>query len=306
MDNTTTITQCHPASTGKVVIGLMFIAMPFHILISYTFAKDSTLFLPRHRILLCLSISHGFQLTVPFVSIVIMKSGSLHAQGTPCQVMRSIVQFSTGVTIVVSSFTLIALSMERYIACIHGARLHQIVTNQRVTSLLVGFWFLGAVSGGLIFIGKKKTVVASTILSDTPNIQILIVVITFPTCLILIFVQTRLFIVSRRQITRVMPGMAGRRHPEQNNMGRRQIKVAVIAGIVIISYVTLIIPSACHVAVNIVSNGLKPSPVKKNLTILWTLNAIIDPLVYGLGMKDVRTAIIRQIKRIHFFGCLIP
>ena len=300
MDNTTTITQCNPASTGKVVIGLMLIAMPFHILISYTFAKDSTLFLPRHRILLCLSISHGVQLTIPFMSIVIMKSGSLHAQGTPCHVLRTIVQFSAGVTIVVSSFTLIALSVERYIACIHGVRLHQIVTNQRVTSLLVGFWFLGAVSGGLIFIGKKQTVVASTILSDTPNIQILIIAITFPTCLILVIVQTRLFIVSRRQITRVMPGMAGGRHQEQNNMGRRQIKVAVIAGIVIISYVILIMPGAYHVALNVVSNGLTPTPVKKNLTILWKLNAIIDPLVYGLGMKDVRTAIIRQIKRIHF------
>ena len=300
MDNTTTITQCHPASTGKVVIGLMLIAMPFHILISYTFAKDSTLFLPRHRILLCLSISHGVQLTIPFMSIVIMKSGSLHAQGTPCHVLRTIVQFSAGVTIVVSSFTLIALSVERYIACIHGVRLHQIVTNQRVTSLLVGFWFLGAVSGGLIFIGKKQTVVASTILSDTPNIQILIIAITFPTCLILVIVQTRLFIVSRRQIARVMPGMAGGRHQEQNNMGRRQIKVAVIAGIVIISYVILIMPGAYHVALNVVSNGLTPTPVKKHLTILWKLNAIIDPLVYGLGMKDVRTAIIRQIKRIHF------
>ncbi|XP_065056386.1 adrenocorticotropic hormone receptor-like [Rhopilema esculentum] len=298
MENNTTVNQCHPATMGHFMVALMLIAMPFHILISYTLAKDSTLFLPRHRILLCLSISHGFQLTIPFVSTVIMKFGSLHAQGTPCQVMRSIVQFSAGVTIVVSGFTLIALSVERYIACIHGARLHQIVTNQRVTSLLVGFWFLGAVSGGLIFIGKQKTVVASTILSDTPSIKILIVVITFPTCLILVFVQTRLFIVSRRQITRVMPGMAGRRHPEQNNMGRRQIKVAVIAGIVIISYVTLIIPSTYHVALDIVSNGLKPMPLKSNLVALWAVNAFVDPFVYGLGMLDVRRAIIRQIKMI--------
>ena len=70
---------------------------------------------PRHKFLISLSISDIIQITVTGLFAIISRVFHLRTTSTSCQVLRQVVEFNTGITVVSASTSIIALSVERYI-----------------------------------------------------------------------------------------------------------------------------------------------------------------------------------------------
>ena len=293
-----TIYSCQQSETGNFVVALVFLAIPFHAMILYTLAKDAQLCLPRHKILLCLSISHGLMITVTFMCIAIMKVFVLTTNGGTCLVLRKIVQFNASATMVVSSITLVTLSAERYVACIHGLRLHEIFTDQRIIIILSGTWFIGITCGIFIAVTSKTSDSKKAILGDSANLKILASAVALPTSLLLLVVQTRLFLVSRGKIKASAKTKSTFVQVDQRDSRKRQMKVAVVAGMVVLSYAICSIPASCIVIVDQMSNGIKYPALNKSVIVLWMANTLLDPFIYGIGMQDMRRSLLRQLKKI--------
>ncbi|XP_065062442.1 melanocortin receptor 5-like [Rhopilema esculentum] len=293
-----TIYSCQQSETGNFVVALVFLAIPFHVMILFTLARDAQLCLPRHKILLCLSISHGLMITVTFTCIAIMKLFVLTTNGGTCLVLRKIVQFNAAATMVVSSLTLITLSVERYVACIHGLRLHDIFTDQRIIIILSGTWFIGISCGIFISVTSRTSDSKKAILGDSDNVKILASAVALPTSLLLLAVQTRLFLVSRAKIKASEQTESAFVQVDHRDSRKRQMKVAIVAGMVVLSYAICSIPASCMVIVDQMSNGTKYPTLNKSVVVLWMTNTLLDPFIYGIGMQDMRSALRRQLRKI--------
>ncbi|XP_065056146.1 melanocortin receptor 5-like [Rhopilema esculentum] len=305
--NNITVYSCKENQTGiNLALVLVFLAIPFHVMILFTLAKDAQLCLPRHKILFCLSISHGLMIAVTSICTSIMNIFALTANSGTCMVLRKIVQFNGSTTMVVSSLTLIALSVERYVACIHGLRLHAIFTEQRVIGILSGNWFIGISCGIFISVTSGTSDSKKAVLSDATNLKILATAVALPTSLLLLVVQARLFLVSRAKIKASEQTESAFVQVDHRASRKRQMKVAVVAGMVVLSYAICSIPASCLVIVDQMRKE-KNYPVLNKISVnLWMTNTLLDPFIYGIGMQDMRKALLRQLRKIRLVNSVQP
>ena len=90
-----------------------------------------------------------------FLSATFCKIFDLTINTTACQILKYSGIFTAIFTVVVSSLSVAALSVERYLTCIHSFRSHEILGESRVrySSMLV--WIIGTVLAAFETINRK-------------------------------------------------------------------------------------------------------------------------------------------------------
>ncbi len=293
-NKTLVVYQCVPRSSVTLASILALIGLPVNLLIFKILIKVSRLRSPRHKILLSLTISDGLQILLVALIYLISFFLGLKTSSITCQELRKAVVGTGILTMFTSSGSILALSFERYIACIHCFRLHQIISESRVDRFLWATWILGVI---LAISDEKryKANLSPSVFHLTIANKILYSSTVISNTIILVYIQARLYKLSRK-LTKVNPG-TGRSFgssAEANDLRRNQLKVSLVASAVIFLYVVCTSPMAVYIIVSSI-NG-KNNEIQIGVFFLVQLNAFFDPFVYGFGMKDTRTAITRELR----------
>ena len=296
--NVITEASCGSQLSGSVAIALLLLALPFHLLLIKILACKFRFENPRHIILFCLSVSDALQ--VSFLALVFapfniagVKSGT-----KACIGLSHAVIFFVSLTFIVSSLTLVALSIERYIACFHSYRAYEWLTNRRILPVLALIWMCGIVGGGISSI-PNSGIEGEVILTKSSNFGIIFITFTLPVSFILLVIQSLLFRLARKKLTIIQPECSS---PSQQNarvMRKRQIKTAMIASVIAVSYLVCMLPGACvTIAKYYVTPPTKTSGLTEKLMVgLGMLNTLLNPFIYGFGMLDTRQEIFKDVKK---------
>ena len=126
-NNATTATiKCFTPLPVYFLMSLSLVATPLHVLMIKVLIVRFRLALPRHKILLCLSVSDNLQILgiglVAFIGLGLQPTVTSQS----CQVLRQIVELIGTQTHIASSGFIILLAIERYIACIFSLKIHRI------------------------------------------------------------------------------------------------------------------------------------------------------------------------------------
>ena len=301
MTNEANITAaCQKLEEGVLfaIIFPLICALPMHLLMAKILYKDCQLALPRHKIMLSLTISDALQIFVVFVTIIFesLISGTKHEEAA-CKYIKRTRAIFIPLTFFVSSVNIISLCIERYISCIHSLYVYHIMTAKRVVSVLIAEWMIGTVIGAVtlylnVYKGLEKT--------ESSAIMYASVLIAFPSAAIIIVIQLRLFYFSRK-VAKVKPGPASGNQPELVDFRRRQVKVTFVASIVAIAYIVCMFPLTITNAWEWHHGERKNGPWKSAFYFLASLNTMCDPLIYGLGIGETRKMIWKNIKQIRDF-----
>ena len=290
---------CIHDEIGMLKIIFILCALPFHVLLIKILSKDLRLALSRHMILLSLSLADSTLVFGLLISTVINESTTLIVGSSGCTFHRTFVIFIACSTLVISSASIVALAVERYIACIHSFHLHQILSESRVRNTTICIWMLAVVIG--LLAASTSHYNNELLIPNYSSMQYIYLVFTIPASFTVTFIQIRLFIFSRTKISRVIPvGILG---PElkSSSYKKKQIKIALIAGIVAIAFVVCVVPLAvvfirelvCGVPVSLFYRGI--------FLCMAFSNSVVDPFIYGLGIADTRHKIVRNLKKLKQF-----
>ncbi len=291
--------QCVRKDPVTLSCMLALVGLPINFLLFKILISNFRLRLPRHKILLSLTISDCSQISlVAFIQLIALLS-DLKTVDTSCQILRKFVEFVAILTVVTSSGSIIALSVERYVACIHCFRLYEIVSHRRVVRALCVVWLFGI--GGAL--ADKKRYQSNLTPNILPLSRITCVlygsVIMFSTA-ILAYTQINLYLVARRLI-RVHPGGSFGSHAEANDLRRSQLKASIAASAVVVLYVVCMCPLAIYMLVMALEELDSQSNVRLGCIFLAQINTFFDPFVYGLGMEDTRKSMKRELKKVKTF-----
>ena len=292
---TSGIHECVSKSIGNFIVITSLFALPFHILMIRVLISELHLALPRYKILLCLSISDAMQIFVASFCVTTARVFSLTTGLSLCHLLRNILLFNISVTITISSIATAGLSLERYVACIHSFRLHFMFTSERILfctlcGLLIGIAF------GITTITAKDVTRQKFLVDDNQTMKILAVVIILPITILTAAVQYRLLVFSWKMLAAVGPGTIHGREAEAAEYRRKQIKVTLAASIVAIVYMVCMFPMSCLSFYELVSGKSSYSQVHYTVRVLAIANNFINPYVYGLGIADLRKALLRKMK----------
>ena len=282
----------------------MFAALPFHALLLKILAIDFRFSLPRHIIMFSLSLSDGIQILSLVLTGLFGAAIELTTYTTFCLFLRNMTLFCGISTLSVSSAAVIALSIERYIACIYSFQLHVILTNSRVVYGTIGVWIIGAINGLSAVITNDGNTF-QLIQRDSVVTKISVSVI-MPTAFIVICIQARLFMFSRTKLRQVHPNAFGVQL-ELADYRKKQIKVAVVASAVAFAYVICMLPASIIFLYEYSSDVSVPSPYRRIFVALGMVNTLADPFIYGMGVADTRSKVLRDLRRLkQFLVDLLP
>ena len=301
-DNSTFHHSCWSNFTGDFSIALLIVALPFHLFIMRVLAFNLRFENPRHIILFCLSASDSMQLAVTALVILIIKFEDTARGTAACKSLRDTLIFTTGLTYIVSSLTLVVLSAERYIACFHSYRVHVWLTRERVIAALSGCWASGAIGGGIAIIPDARES-NQVVLKDSWCFRVIFVTITLAVSCILIVVQSMLLWLSRKKFRSIQPSSSSSSISEEvPNVRKRKVQTAVAASIVFLSYSICMLPGALLIIVKSSTENPEASYVTDMSVItLGMLNTVLNPFIYGLGMQDTRRAMLAELKKVKSF-----
>ena len=271
--------------------------MPIHLLVIKILAKDLRLALPRHKIMLSLSLSDCILVCVLFIGAAIMRAFSLTTESIAYQILRQAALFTGTLSTVVSGLTITVMSIERYTACIHSFRLHQIMTKTLVLCLLCFFWRIGTTCGA-IAVATNTDIKAEVAVGESVFFKCIIIICSFSTSVIITIIQIRLLIFSRSKLVRDRPSKAFGTQAELMDFRKKQIKVAFVACIVAAAYVVCMLPLAILFSFELVDSTQMPSAIKAPFLALCMANTLADPFIYGIGTVDTRKMMIKNIKKI--------
>ena len=278
---------------------LLLLALPFHLLIMKILALNFRFENPRHVILFCLSASDSLQVAFVCLAMIIFQTETMELGSQPCTTLRRTIIYFASLTFIVSSFSLVALSVERYIACFHGFYIHEWLANRRTVPALVAFWICGIIVSGIVcFSGSRDK--DPVIFASSDYFQAMFVSITFPVSIVLITVQSLLFYLSRKKLMAVQPSVAvSSSNRDESFAKKKQFKLAMVAGMVVLSYLMCTLPGACVILANQYIEPERRKIFRGLLSAsLGMLNTLLNPFIYGLGMLDTRKAISRELRKI--------
>ena len=297
MTQDTAVYSCSPKSSGIASILISMIALPFHVLLIKLLVKDIGLALPRHQIMLTLSISDALQMFCAASITAVGMALQLTTESHNCGLLRNIIVFTSSLTAVVSSLAVVTLAVERMVICMHFLKYRRTFKKKRMTKLLYGYWFVGVVIGVIAALtndGKK----AETTLNETTAFQIVCASVILPSAGIITFIYSRIFVFSREKFTQVAPSPDNRKLRTVRTFKQKQLQIAYVAGIVCIAYVVCTVPMSMSFLLEL-TNLIENRPnAKKVLISMAMLNNIADPFIYGLGMIQTRKMLFRIMKRI--------
>ena len=278
--------------TLLAAIGLILFALPVHMLMAKILYKDTELALPRHQIMLSLTVSDALQIFVVSGSLIFNDSfkATQHKEAA-CYIMQVLVQLFGTITVVVSSMSIVTLSIERYISCIHCFYLHQILTRKRVVIMIAAHWIIAVGLGALAVYHYEATKPDTSFFFRGTT-----VVIVIPSSIFIASIQLRLFHFSRSKLIRVQPAREFGNRAELADFRKKQIKITFVASIVAIAYILCMMPSAILFAYEWHHGLLQRRPAIQFIHALAMLNSLVDPLIYGIGIRDTRRLMWKNLK----------
>ena len=298
--NSTDEHDCLTDSTGIFQLILLLPLLPIHGLIIKILAMDFQFHLPRHSILFSISLSDAIQSVGLFSMKLVKESVTIATRSTGCLAFRACVLFLACSTSVISSMSITAITVERYIACIHSFRLHEIFTDSKVRYGSYIVWSLGILLGIVAAVTDSND---DRMLIPNPSaVHYISIVCVIPSSIAIFVMQVRLFLFSRKKMRQVIPVGAFGAELELANHRMKQFKVAFMAGIVAFAFLMCMTPLSVVLQYELLT-GVSVSPSIKNTCILLTLyNSLADPFIYGFGMADIRRMILRDLKKLRQFS----
>ena len=294
------LTLCIPRALGNFSIIVAFITLPFHILMIKVLLVDLRLALPRHMVVFCLAISDAWQIVTLFSCSILTQIFSWTIEAKGCHITRIILFFNFAMTVAVSSLSIIALSVERYVACIHSFRLHQIFTRDRMLYGILCTWLIGVICGAFV-----ATVAAmrhdATILDAFQPINIFIMISVMPTSIVVSVIQYRLLVFSRKMLARVGPATTSGSEAEIADLRKKQIKVSFVASIVVFVYVVSMYPAGFLSFLKLINRNLASERIERISRALICVNNFADPFIYGIGIVDSRRAVLKNLRKMKKF-----
>ncbi len=292
----------HPCVRDRPVIlscALALVGLPLNILLFKILISNFRLRLPRHKVLLSLTISDCLQISLVALIQLMALLAQLKTLDVSCQILRKLVEFFAILTVVTSSGSIIALSLERYVACVNCFRLYDLVSHRRVVGGLSLLWVFAVVCS----LSDKKRYQSNL----TPNILPLSrttsvlygSVILFST-VVLAYVQIKLYLTARRLI-RVHPGGSFGRNAEAHDLRRSQLKASIVSSAVVVLYMVCMCPLAVYLLVTAFKELDMRSDTRLVCIFLAQVNTFFDPFLYGLGMQDTRQSLKRDLKKAKSF-----
>lgn len=280
-----------------ILLILSLTATPFHILIMKILIQRFRLTVPRHTILLWLSISDNFQILSATLLFAVGQVIKPLVRSLTCQVMRQMTDVLAVIGHCASSGCIIALSVERYIACVHSLRLHVLVTSERVTRALVSIGVISIVLG-LLVIHPQTPNYSLEVMSNGERILLVFIITVYLSSVILAIIQFRLYRITRSKLKITPHHVMHGTHKEDRDITRRQIKLGIAASVVVVLYIACMFPVACLFAVTLIHPDKEVGQIRAFLVALAITNTFADPFVYGFGMADVREGIKQEFSKL--------
>ncbi len=296
--NTNDVTHsCMGKPAGVFAIFLALMVCPVYILMLKILIHDFNLGHPRYRILLSLNISDSIQIAGGAFLSILSYSFLPRSDSVGCQVIRKLFEFLGISTVVMSSGSILLLTFERYVACVHSLRFYDIVTDDRVSRALYCIWVV-AILCGLIDKERYEPNYTAMPLVFTKAICVIYTIVVFGSSIILTCVQIRLYLLSRKKM-KVLPFNNFGRAAEENDRRKAEMKVAIVASAVVGLYMICMCPLAFY----IISAGFDDtnndvSAFRVISIMLLAVNTVADPFVYGFGMSDTRQKIMTELRKI--------
>ena len=274
---------------------LLLCSMPFHALMLKVLMKDLEFRMPRHIIMFSMSISDMlYPLSICICHFVVSVS-DIGPETSLCSAMRELKLFATVLPLVVSSLGVIAMSVERYVACIRSFHIHLIFTHERVVYGSIIQWVLAAVLA--ITELFTNNVNGKNAIKELSALHVLFITFTFATAIPVCVIQARLFFFAKAKLKRVNPAGAFGAQLELADYRKKHFKVAFVSGIVAVGFVVCMLPTACLFFYE-VSTGTKASKLARDVCFSFaTANCLVDPFIYGLGNVDTRKMILRNLRK---------
>ena len=298
--NATQINRCIPTTYGNFVILVSLITFPVHFLMIKVIVFDLRLALPRHMIMFCLLISDGLQIFISFLRVILVQIFSSTKESEECSSTGKIMFFIVAMTLVASSLSILALSVERYVACIHSFSLYKIFKRERVMYGISLIWILCVICGALT-VALAAENWNEMILDAHMSMKILSVVFVIPTSLLVSGIQLRLLVFSRTKLARVRPRTMFGCEAEMANLRKKQIKVAFVASIVVFAYISCMLPMGLLSLYELINGNISSGAIRGVTKVLALVNNFADPYIYGLGVVDTRKALLKNLRKMKKF-----
>ena len=292
----TEVYQCFQSSIEGCHYFIFLLVLPFHSLLIKVLMKDLGFKLPRHIIMFSMSMSDLIQplfICICYFIVSVSKSG---AETTLCHAMRETILFIGILTTVLSSLGVIAMSIERYIACIHSFHIHRIFTHERVVCGSIIQWVVAMLLAITEVLTNNVTRMTTATIASV--FHIIYIIFTFAAAIPVCIIQVRLFFFAKTKLRRVNPAGAFGAQLELADYRKKQLKVALVSGIVAIGYVVCMLPTASLFLYEIFTGTAASTSARQACFSLATANCLIDPFIYGIGSVDTRKMIFQNLKTV--------
>ena len=296
--NTTIDFPCFPTTGGVTSLVILLLAFPFHTLMIKILVKDVGLLLPRHHIMLTLSISDALQVFLVAIVSSITFAADLTTKSVTCTLIRHLLVFGSSLTVVVSSLALVTIAAERMIICMHFLKYRRLFRRTRVLRLMRSYWLVGMIMAAIVTVTKDAQKTEASV-SGSTSFQVVSSLVILLSALIITVIYFRIFLFSRYMIMRITPSPFDNNLRDEIVFKRKQIRIAAIAGIVCMSYVVFMVPIAVNYILRLAGVIHTHSASTKGiLGGLALINTIADPFIYGFGMTQTRQILIRMVKKV--------
>ena len=274
---------------------ILLLVLPFHILLMKVLVKDLGFQMPRHIIMFSMSMSDLIQLLFVCICHFIASVSKSGSDTTLCHAMLETTLFVGTLTIVVSSLGVIAMSLERYIACIHSFHIHCIFTHERVVYDSIIQWVIGAILATIEVLTNNATRMATVTFTSAG--KVFYIIFTFAAAIAVCVIQLRLFFFAKTKLKRVNPTGAFGVQLELADYRKKHIKVALVSGIVAIGFVVCMLPMSFMFLYEIINDTTASASARKVCLAFVSSNWLVEPFIYGIGSADTRKMILQNLKK---------
>ena len=279
--------RCFPMQSR---LSLLYVHLPgviLHFIIVTVLIAKLKLRKQMHKFMLSLSASDFVEMIAPLVTVLTLMTTNNDSTTKLCRNARNAVQFIYSLTMATSSGSIMALSIERYISCIHCFRLNSILTKKRTLLSIALIWCAGIICGLMNEIqlcdGNRAT---NAKFDFTPNVCVDAAII-FATSVGLILVQLRLFVFIQKKL-RNPPGGASRVMYRARSAFFRQLKMNVALSAAVVAYLICMLPMALLPFLKLNMSPSKFVEQKNTVVLLHWLNPVLNPFIYGMGTREIR------------------
>ena len=289
------VQRCFQFHTEAYQYLILLLVLSLHSLLMKVLVKDLGFQMPRHIIMFSMSMSDFIQILFVCICHFIASVSRSGSDTTICHVLRQTALFVNMLTIVVSSLGVIAMSLERYIACIHSFQIHYIFTHERAVYGSIIQWLIGAILATIEVLRNNITRMSTVTITST--VKVVYIIFTFAAAIPVCVIQLRLFFFAKTKLKRVNPAGAFGAQLELAHYRKKHIKVALVSGIVAIGFVVCMLPTSFMFLYEIINHTTASASARQVCFSLLTANCLVDPIVYGLGNVDTRKMILRNLKK---------